>query len=365
VQQAREPSVDVAKGIGIMLVVLGHTLAVWGGRHEILHRFVYAFHMPLFLGISGLYVSGRGSFISFVQSKAVRFVIPFFFWVMFYFLVYRVLRTIKTLLQGFVNVNEVQPILDLPGVMNLCRVPIMGNWSSLEDAGIYVDLWFLPAVFSIVILYRILWRVGNQKPLIVLLGAVLFSFAIVHFNNRYRFHNRVPWSMDVAIVCLPFIPVCQYRSYVEKWHWLAIPGLILTLHLFSRNMTVEVAALRIENYPQFLVTAILGIMLVFLISSKIAFSRVGRMFSEIGKRSYLIFTLQGLVYLLFRPVMSRLPVLATHETLFNLLLFCAALICTYSIHPLFEKHGFLRFFALGQQAKQESVPSGGRAVSIR
>lgn len=41
---------DVAKGIGILLVILGHTLPL----DSSLRLFIYAFHMPLFFFLSGL-----------------------------------------------------------------------------------------------------------------------------------------------------------------------------------------------------------------------------------------------------------------------------------------------------------------------
>ena len=44
--------IDAAKGIGILLVVLGHTfnIPVW------LHNWIYSFHMPLFFLLAGLII---------------------------------------------------------------------------------------------------------------------------------------------------------------------------------------------------------------------------------------------------------------------------------------------------------------------
>lgn len=45
----RETYIDIAKGIGIILVVIGHL----HGINHIIHDFFYLFHMPLFFIISG------------------------------------------------------------------------------------------------------------------------------------------------------------------------------------------------------------------------------------------------------------------------------------------------------------------------
>ena len=82
--------VDYAKGIGILLVVLGHVLGglmragiaegeIWGDIFNI----IYTFHMPLFFLLSGMFVErsvvskGVGSF---VLSKIDTIAYPYFLW---------------------------------------------------------------------------------------------------------------------------------------------------------------------------------------------------------------------------------------------------------------------------------------------
>ena len=44
---------DVAKGIGILLIVMGHNYLGYTSWGKQVCRFVYAFHVPLFFFISG------------------------------------------------------------------------------------------------------------------------------------------------------------------------------------------------------------------------------------------------------------------------------------------------------------------------
>lgn len=56
----RNVSLDVAKGIGIILVVMGHAMSpVMAGDRvmEAAYRVLYVFHMPLFFMLSGLVAS--------------------------------------------------------------------------------------------------------------------------------------------------------------------------------------------------------------------------------------------------------------------------------------------------------------------
>ena len=82
--------VDAAKGIGILLVVLGHSL---GGmidssmlsRSEgsaFVVRCIYVFHMPLFFFLAGMFVprSAHRTFHDYFLNKASVIVYPYFLW---------------------------------------------------------------------------------------------------------------------------------------------------------------------------------------------------------------------------------------------------------------------------------------------
>ena len=64
--------IDIAKGICILLMVIGHS-----GMTGILHNMIYAFHMPFFFFISGITTNVKRSFRDFFISKANGLLIPF------------------------------------------------------------------------------------------------------------------------------------------------------------------------------------------------------------------------------------------------------------------------------------------------
>lgn len=88
--QARLEWVDVAKGVGIVLVVFGHAAgglisarllgadSVWAGAYY----FVYTFHMPLFFILAGLFVPARlaGDAGGFVRNAWTRIAWPYWLW---------------------------------------------------------------------------------------------------------------------------------------------------------------------------------------------------------------------------------------------------------------------------------------------
>lgn len=86
----REPLIDVAKGIAILLVLLGHTIQFASGEefekaslfyNNIVFKTIYSFHMPLFMVISGyLYYNSinNKSFTRIITDKLRQLIVPIF-----------------------------------------------------------------------------------------------------------------------------------------------------------------------------------------------------------------------------------------------------------------------------------------------
>jgi acyltransferase len=65
---------DIAKGIGIILVVLGHT-----ATHIGLEKVIYQFHMPLFFILSGIFFKENDVQFpqAFIINKVRRLYVPY------------------------------------------------------------------------------------------------------------------------------------------------------------------------------------------------------------------------------------------------------------------------------------------------
>ena len=98
----RDEILDIAKGIAIVLVVIGHTLQ--SGENfdgKLAFRIIYSSHMPLFVFISGCVVSlwfkpddvvrswheNAQKNSTRLKSSATRLLLPFFCWTLFGYLI--------------------------------------------------------------------------------------------------------------------------------------------------------------------------------------------------------------------------------------------------------------------------------------
>ena len=120
----RLEEVDLLKGTGIVLMILGHI-----GFGEPFHRFIHAFHMPLFYFISGYLFCRRGrSNVQYLIGKARRLIIP-----------YILFAAVHLLIWISINPNVYYRIPEM--VVNILLFP---NADAFPIAG---ALWFLISLF--------------------------------------------------------------------------------------------------------------------------------------------------------------------------------------------------------------------------
>lgn len=173
--------IDIAKGLGIVLVIIGHS-----GAPDIIRKYIYGFHMPLFFIISGyLYNTPKnGRLKELIIKKSRCYLMPYF-----------ILCTINLALNIFceslsIRGNE----LWLSTAKHILGILIGVSTNNLMPN--CTPLWFLPCIFlSTLYLYFLL--TFKKKPVQILM--CLCGLCIV---SLLRFINapQLPWHFDTAIM---------------------------------------------------------------------------------------------------------------------------------------------------------------------
>ena len=142
----RDPVIDSMRGIGIVLMVLGHS--GFPGTD-----FIYLFHMALFFMLSGWLFSLRGGPVHFIKRKAVTLWLPFV-----------LANTAFTVLNNlFLKLNILtsdERILQVPGNAVTTHVTVKDvigrtvHWC-VFDGGTQLGgaMWFIQALFQVSILW--------------------------------------------------------------------------------------------------------------------------------------------------------------------------------------------------------------------
>ena len=277
---------DIAKGIGILLVVLGHN------DFEVIslfaQRLIYSFHMPLFFFLSGYFINTAVPFFDFFKKRFNALMKPYFFTI---FLIY--FTSVSFEKMGF-------------------NMAITRTVKSLYGSGHYLDwvqLWFLPHLF-VVSLYAFLFitlvsRLQNRWIRWgILLGTlaiavpflnVFYPFPISILGKDYELFG-LPFSLDLVLASgFFFILGNEVRQVTtektfDSWLILVATGAIVLLLNILFPYEID---FNIRLYESFLVNtteAILGILFVLALSRQIDLhmTRLASFFKYLGNISLII-----------------------------------------------------------------------------
>ena len=159
--------VDTAKGVGIILVVLGHVMRglvnsqIWSATptNRFFDGWIYAFHMPLFFFLSGLFVvrSLKKPWLSFLSEKLRTLAYPYFVW-----------STITLIIKSPLGAitNRANGLTELPLIL----------YRPVEQ------YWFLYSLFVLLVLISVLLRL--RFGILAVLGlAILIYPGVLPLSN--------------------------------------------------------------------------------------------------------------------------------------------------------------------------------------
>lgn len=86
----RQKWIDVVKGIGIILVVIGHC-----DRPDVILKYIQSFHMPLFFITAGYVFSAKREFKDFAYRKASGLIKPYAFYGALNYIVWMIYLAVK------------------------------------------------------------------------------------------------------------------------------------------------------------------------------------------------------------------------------------------------------------------------------
>lgn len=263
----RDSSIDIARGIGIILVVWAHTQ---------MSNVIFSFHMPLFFFLSGLFFKIESA-KDFVNKKYRTLAIPLIFF-------YIVSLLLKIPFQYITKSQE-----------DTVKKIFSGEIFQLTTVD--VTLWFIVCLLVIdILLYSIARTVKKEYRRSIIICSL---FVIGYLLSTY-FENPIylPFYIGQALVCLPFTYLgwC-YNRFVHiksnKMHliWLIIFGLLFVGSICIFSPQTNLLHFVLHNNPVgYLLPAICGTMLVFYLSKILSNYKtfITTTLEELGKYSLFI-----------------------------------------------------------------------------
>ncbi len=176
--------IDIAKGIGMLLVVWGHIMI--GGWTN---PFIYAFHIPLFFFISGMMFrrNTQGGFKTFLIKRIKTIVLPYLF---YSFISWGVWVAYNLLLH-----NTVESYV----------MPLVQTFIGQGSGGFLVHnvpLWFVTCLVVVEVLYYFIDMLPEWINAVVCIALSILGYLMIEvWNDAFEL---LPWSIEVAFAAMIF-----------------------------------------------------------------------------------------------------------------------------------------------------------------
>ncbi len=270
---------DVAKAIGVYLVILGHLVIF--NFHTF--RFIFAFHMPFFFVAAGYVWKDKDGFGTFIKKSCKHYLVPY------------MAISILGIMQCF--------LLPMPG-HNMQTLQSSTTWTWFLYGGYpahsyFSSAWFLIALFWAQLMLYGLVRIGKRckKYISVLVWICVVLIAVF---SKDIFGGipplwRLPWKIDSAFMATVFMGIGVLVKKIGilekgKWYWwlLCVSVCTFATWLFGSkwNYYVNICDVDYGKAHCYLLAAICGSFMMFGLGKLLYRSKV---LQFIGKNTLFIF----------------------------------------------------------------------------
>jgi fucose 4-O-acetylase-like acetyltransferase len=283
--KTRLQHIDIAKGIGILLVVFGHSSIFWVDEKGEIFNIIFSFHLPLFLFLSGLFFKANVQLKGLILNKLDSLIKPYF--------AILIPMTLNILLKK----NH--------SILNYLSTIIYSSYTIPQPWG---PLWFLTYLFAISLFSWLLVKVTRlhsiKRIYQILIMIVLLTVGV--------YISRVFWQIPISIyvfsIELPGLPFSIDIVLLGAFFFLLgfllkqevinfkiqAKYLILFLSLFCLchyyfDYTINLHHREYDNLIISTLEALCGIYIVLCISSFLSkYQTITKIFAYIGSGSLFI-----------------------------------------------------------------------------
>lgn len=316
--------IAIAKAIGIILMVIGHS-----GCPFIIRYFLYTFHMPLFFLCSGYFfkeISDGESLRYFVKRKIKGLYFPYIKWSILFLL----LHNIFCILNIYNSITHSHPYNCTDFFHQLIKAVIMSDYELLIR-----PFWFvkelLLASLCVAFISLIRKRFFNNINEIQL----LFLFLILTGLSKQLPYNPLTENLSILLFSIVYfysgIVLKQYKQHLSISYSLQIGTFIIVLIgsiLFNR--VIDMRYTTMMNYIPYFIISICGIVMTFITSELLERTTLKPWLYYIGNHTMPILALNLLalklgnlikIWIYGMPIemLSSHPIIKEHNNYFWLL----------------------------------------------
>lgn len=296
--------ITIAKAIGIILMVVGHS-----GCSDALYRFIYLFHMPLFFFCSGIFMknlSDKENITLYLKRRIKGLYISFVKWSLFFLLLHNILMLVGVYnsYYGFEGGASYYSFKDTI-IKALFILFTMHDYEELQGG-----FWFIRALFVssilIVVFSLLLKSVSKYKYEILCVFFLIITIVIRRFAPDPEFWRDISMGALGAFFYMTGYVLMRYKGCWQNKYGTILCCFILFLSYFYFKTPVSMGC-GFNKVLLYSIAAVAGILLTLNVSNVINYSSsflkrplffVGNHTLEILALHFLMFRVVSYLYLL-------------------------------------------------------------------
>lgn len=273
-EKIRNNYIDFLKGIGIILVILGH-------HKNILTNWIYSFHMPLFFILSGVFHKNEESFFKFIKKKSKGLLVPYYVLSAILFVFWLVIG--RKYGESAINKTPIKESFAgiFYGIIRIKGVSSM-EWGE--------PMWFLLCLFVVSTIFYFLCKLDLKKVILI----EIFLFFISITSKKY-IPIALPWNIQRAFIDIIFYSIGYYcRTFIKdqsskKFFQIGIICLFVNLSIYFNNKYFK----GLINYNIDLIYLIGGFFGSFAIINLFKVVKKNRIIEYLGKNTLILLAFHG------------------------------------------------------------------------
>ena len=279
--QKRMNWIDVAKGICMIAIVLGHL------NHEWINRVVFSFHLPVLFILAGYTMEEQKSSSDYLNDKFNKLMKPY--------ILTCIIICIADVIRSFLNMDY-----SISGITNIIYRDLQRSWmasGSIQTIGNYdlgsgiEAIWFLPAMFFALVFAQYILNGTKEWKERFLLGVILAFIA-----NAVRYFLWLPFSILSGMFAAVFVVLGKWlkeQSVLEKCNY---KHYLLCMVIFLISIVLDKSGIYVvsSSMKDYIITPVCSVASALLVIKAAMLLENSRFLRWIGENYILVLQILAL-----------------------------------------------------------------------
>lgn len=282
--------IDTAKGMAVLLVVVGHFLI---DNTNVALRFINSFHMPLFFLLSGIFVVGKSDsedFSTHLKKRFNRIMVPYFVYGICVIIPFRWL---------YFHFIIPDSQIDFPQRV-LAHILGLSSDHGIQWRG---ELWFLPCLFMADMILWSIWHYAYRYRFLTLCAVVVLGL-VYHFTCG----QSLPLRAHTAMLAVIFLTIGIYLKN-SRLSGKTLLMLVLTCGICWILCGYPYVDMHDADYGRMYITLPLAAGMSISVAEITRRMKPVRLLSLLGRQTLAVYILQTLALPFYTALSQRLHII--------------------------------------------------------